>query len=157
MVYKKIKCPGITKRRRTWADLLFIPVIQKKCSLALWKLENIFINNKRGANCTLLVGHAWFSPSNSLRVSSMFSVCQGINRTPASRGCWRSALNQTIPWPPWLGSLPKHYHPLLIAVGPYMFPQKRQSFGYLYLLHKSLRGLFILLSSNFTFTYFFIY
>lgn len=30
IVYKKIKCPGITKRSRTWADLLFTPTIKIK-------------------------------------------------------------------------------------------------------------------------------
>lgn len=30
IVYKKIRCPGITKRSRTWADLLFTPMIKKK-------------------------------------------------------------------------------------------------------------------------------
>lgn len=32
IVYKKIRCPGITKRSRTWADLLFTPTIKKKKS-----------------------------------------------------------------------------------------------------------------------------
>lgn len=44
IVYKKIRCPGITKRSRTWADLLFTPTIKKiKNSVKLFNYRIRFL------------------------------------------------------------------------------------------------------------------
>lgn len=42
IVYKKIRCPGITKRSRTWADLLFTPTIKKKKKKSIQSSVKLF-------------------------------------------------------------------------------------------------------------------
>lgn len=104
MVYKNIRCPGITKRSRTWADLLFTPTIKKKKKSKIW-LSSSILDFYSFQHKNILISHFWNSTAlATVEEQALFSTrrlleefhClpEKVSRTLLEKGtnCLHSAL-----------------------------------------------------------------